>query len=234
MIFRHFSTVCLAVILTIVFIGCASMSGGQISGVNWASKRNGGNASAFSEDPGYPASALIDGITTPEDWDKEGAGWKAQISMAGVTRSVRAQRDEQEKNWVIVELSQPVTVNEVRIYTADSEKYPASKYGISDFLVQHEIMNASKELIWANAKRPAKSIGDQDDAIRGNLKGVISARFEPVSTQKIRLLIYSTNDISRTEDGKSREGFIRISEIEVYGSGKQKTRNEVDALFESK
>jgi hypothetical protein len=232
MLFRRFAIAGFAIIMVITAIGCANMGGGQISGVNWALAKNGGRVSAFSEEPNYPASAVIDGITKP-DWDKEGAGWQAQITVGGMARSSRAQRDEQEKNWIVVELSQPITVNEVRIYTADSEKYPASKFGISDLLVQYEMKTATNDLIWANTKRPGKGIGDQDNAIRNNLNGVINARFEPVTTQKIRVLIYSTHDLKSTPDGKSREGVIRIAEIEVYGSGKQKQRSEVDNLFNS-
>lgn len=233
MVVRHFIILFSVSILIIAISGCASMGGGQISGVNWALAKNGGHVSSFSEDPGYPASTLIDGITAPADWDKEGSGWQAQITAGGMARSTRSQRDEQEKNWVIVELPQPVMVNEVRIYTVDSEKYPALKFGVSDLLVQYEMVTATKDIIWATAKRPSKTIGEQDDAIRNNTKGVISTRFEPVNTQKIRLLIYSTNDLKSTQDGKSREGAIRLTEIEVYGSGKQKAHNEVDDLFQS-
>jgi hypothetical protein len=233
MVFRHFAVLCFAIILAVAMMGCASMGGGRISGVNWALANNGGRVSAFSEDTGYPASALIDGVTAPKDWDKEGSGWQALVSMSGVTRSVRTQRDEQERNFVMIEFPQPVTVNEVRIYSVDTEKYPASKFSVSDVLIQYEMVTANKDVLWANVKRPGKGIGDQDDAIRNNIKGVINARFDPVTTSKIRLLIYATNDISMSEDGKSREGAIRIAEIEVYGSGKQKSRKEVDALFQT-
>jgi len=47
------------------------------------------------------------------------------------------------------------------------------------------------------------------------------------------VLISGTNDMARTEDGKSREGTIRLTEIEVYGSGKLQERNKIDDLFKS-
>ncbi len=214
-------------------IGCATMGGGQISGVNWALAKNGGRVTAFSEDPEHPASTLINGITSADNWD-QGEGWQATITASGVARSVRDQRDELERNWVEIELSQPITINEVKIYTVDSQKYPAAKYGVSDVLVQYQLRTSSNELIWANVKRPGKGLGDQGGIIRGNKSGVITVRFEPVNTQRIRVLIYGTNDIVRSEDGRTREGVIRLTEIEVYGTGKQKSRSEVDALFESK
>ncbi|HGE69817.1 TPA: hypothetical protein ENX78_03205 [Candidatus Poribacteria bacterium] len=215
------------------FIGCATMGGGQISGVNWALAKNGGRVTAFSEEPEHPASTLINGITSADNWD-QGEGWQASMLASGVTRSVRDQRDEMERNWVEIELSQPITANEVKIYTVDSQKYPAAKFGVSDVLVQYQLKTSTNELIWANVKRPGKSLGDQGSIIRDNKSGVITVRFEPVNTQKIRVLIFGTNDITRSEDGRTREGTIRLTEIEVYGSGKQKSRSEVDSLFESK
>ena len=158
----------------------------------------------------------------------------AVVTSSNVTRTVREQRDDMERNWAEIELSQPVTVNEVRIYTVDSPTYPSGKFGVSDVLVQYQLQNASKELIWANVKRPGKGLGNQGDIIRGNTGAVINVRFEPVNTQKVRVLVYSTNDMKLSEDAKSKEGNIRLTEIEVYGSGKQKGRNEIDELFQSK
>ena len=230
---KELTIACMLIISLSFIIGCASIGGGQISGVNWALAQNGGRITAFADEPEHPVSTLINGVTSSEGWDK-GEGWQASISAAGVTRSVREVRDEMERNWVEVELSQPVSVNEVRIFTVDSPTYPANKFGVSDVLVQCQVQNASKEMIWTNIKRPSKGMGDQGDVIKGNVKGVIPVRFEPVTTQKVRVLVYGTNDLKRTEDGKSREGSIKLIEIEVYGSGKQKSRNDVDALFESK
>jgi len=229
--FKDLAFVCSLLITAGLIMGCASMGGGQISGVNWALAKNGGRVSASSEEPEHPASTLINGITSSEGWD-QGEGWQAPMT-AGLTRTLKDQRDEMERNWVEVELSQPVTVNEVKIYTIDSQKYPASKFGVSDVLVQYQMQNTSKELMWVNAKRPTKGLGDQGDTIKGNMSGAISVRFNPANTQKIRVLISGTNDMARTEDGKSREGTIRLTEIEVYGSGKQLERNKIDDLFKS-
>ena len=229
--FKYLALVCIILITASFMMGCASVGGGQISGVNWASAKNGGRVSASSEEPEHPASTLINGVTSSEGWD-QGEGWQAQIT-AGLTRTTREQKDEMERNWAEVELSQPATVNEVKIYTVDSQKYPAIKFGVSDLLVQYQMQTTSKELMWVNAKRPTKGLGEQGEAIKGNTKGVISVRFEPVLTQKIRVLVFGTNDMARTEDGKSREGTIRLTEIEVYGSGKQKERNQIDDLFKS-
>ena len=87
-------------------------------------------------------------------------------------------------------------------------------------------------MIWVTTERFGKKMGEQDNIIKDNVSGVINAKFQPVNTQRIRILIYSTNDLTQTEDGKSREGMIRLTEIEVYGTGKPRGRDELEMLFE--
>jgi len=229
--FTGFILVCFSTVILASVVGCASFGGGQVSGINWALAKNGGRASAFSEEPDHPASTLVNGITSSEGWD-QGEGWQAPITVSGtLTRGRQARRDEMERNWVIVELAQPVLVSQVKIYTIDSEKYPARNYGVGDVLVQHEIETASKEMIWVNADRYGKKVGDQDDTVRDNVRGVIDVKFKPVNTQRIRLLIYSTNDLAQTGDGTAREGAIRLTEVEVYGTGRPEGRDELEMLF---
>ena len=232
--FSRFVTTCFSIVLLVLIAGCASLGGGQVSGINWALAKNGGKVSAFSEESEHPASTLINGITDSTKWD-EGEGWEAQISISTeIRRTSRSQRDEEERYWVVIELSQPVTVSYVKINTVDSEKYPAKDFGIKDFLVQYELQTVTKELMWANVRRPGKRIGDQDNVIRNNTSGVIAVRFEPVNTRKIRLLIFDTNDSAKAEGGKAREkeGKIRLTEIGVYGTGKMKERDQLETLFE--
>jgi hypothetical protein len=230
--FTSFILITFAIAILVLATGCASVSGGRVSGVNWALAKNGGVITAFSEEPEHPASTLNNGITSSEGWDN-GEGWQAAVSKSiGGRRSGDARREEQERNWVIVEFSQPITLSSVNIYTIDSEKYPAKSFGVSDVLVQYELETALKEKIWANLEKFGKGIGDQDNIIRGNVSGVINVKFKPVTTPKIRVLIYGTNDMARTEDaGRSQEGIARLIEIEAYGSGKLKDRDELQNIF---
>jgi hypothetical protein len=231
--FRIFILVSFSALILASLLGCASFGGGQISGINWALEKNGGRVSVFSEEPEHPASTLIDGITSSEGWN-QGEGWQAAITTGsgGGRRSSSARRDEQERYWVIIDLSQPVTVNHVRICTIDSEEFPAKDFGVNDLLVQYELETASKDMIWANAERFGKGIGDQDNIIRDNLSGVIDVRFQPVNTQRIRILIYGTNDMARTgDDSRAREGLIRLTEVEVYGTGKHEARDDLETIF---
>ena len=125
----------------------------------------------------------------------------------------------------MVELSQPVMVSHVKIYTIDSEQYPAKDFGVSHLLIQYESETSLGEPIWVSAERHGKGIGSKDNMVEGNTKGVIDVRFDPVKTRRIRVFIYGTNDMTRSESGGrnrgrggSREGTIRLTEVEVYGT----------------
>ena len=126
----------------------------------------------------------------------------------------------QERNWVIVELPKPVTVTHVTIHTIDSEQYPAKDFGVSHLLVQYEgETSIDKDKIWISADRYGKGVGARDNIVRDNVNGVIDVRFPPARTKRIRVIIYGTNDMSRSEDSsRIRSGTIRLTEIEVYGT----------------
>ncbi len=229
--FTGFIAVCFSVVILASLIGCASMSGGQISGINWALKKNGGRVSVFKDDPDHPAATLINGVTSSEGWN-EGEGWQAPISLSGSRRRSGTGRSEQERNWVIVEFAQPVTVSSVKLHTIDSEEYPARSFGVSSLLVQCEIISSLKEKLWINAERFGQGISAQDDRIEGNASGVIDVKFKPVNAERIRILIYRTNDLARAEDdSRALGGTIRLIEVEVYGIGKHEKRDELEDLF---
>ena len=133
---------------------------------------------------------------------------------------------------MIVEFSQPVTISQVNIYTVDSEQYPAADFGLQSLLVQYELETSSKEMIWASMEKFGKGIAGSDNRILDNVSGVISPRFKPVTAQRIRILVYTTNDMERSEDNsRAREGMIRLTEIEIYGTGRQQNRDDLDNLF---
>lgn len=231
--FTNFILVCLSTIVLASLLGCASLSGGQVSGINWALGKNGGRVTVFSEESDHPGSKLINGVSSSEGWN-QGEGWQASITKTsgGNRRSRGARREEQQRNWIEIELAQPVSVNQIKIYTIDSEEFPAKDFGVRDVLVQYELETASKEMIWANVSKYGKGIGDQDNVIRDNVSNMIDVKFEPVNTRKIRVLVYGTNDLAKTEDSsRAKEGVIRLTEIEVYGMGKHEDRDDLETLF---
>lgn len=228
--FRGIIAVVFSIAIMASLMGCASFGGGQVSGVNWALAKNGGTASAFSETQAHPASTLINGITSSEGWN-EGEGWEAAITAGGGRRR-RSSRNNQERNWVIIDLAQPITATNAKIHTINSEEYPAAEFGVSALLVQCETETTLKNKVWVSAERYGKGIGEQDNRIRNNVSGVIDVRFAPVHTQRIRILIYRTNDLTKGEGSDTTlRGLIRLTEIEVYGTGKQEKRDELENLF---
>lgn len=237
---------CFSILVLSSVVGCASLSGGQASGINWALSTNGGKVTVSAEDPGHPASTLNNGITSSENWD-QGEGWQTSLGAGGGRgrgpgggrmgagggrgggfggggMGGRRGGSMQGRNWVMVELPQSVIVTNVKIHTIDSEQYPAKDFGVSHLLVQYESETSLGEPIWVSADRYGKGVGSKDNIVEGNVKGVINVRFEPVKTKRIRVFVYGTNDMARSEAGgrgrgnRSREGTIRLTEVEVYGT----------------
>ena len=135
--------------------------------------------------------------------------------------------------WAVIQFAEEELVTRVIVHTVDSEKYPASQYGVSDFAVQYWTPHANA---WKPVDRIGKRIGDQHNSIRNNTEGRVVVRFKPVRTSKMRLLIRLTNDtetyarrrsIGYTQGMLSRirlrsmRGTIRLTEIEIYGLEKK-------------
>lgn len=135
--------------------------------------------------------------------------------------------------WAVINLAEEKLVTRVIVHTVDSEKYPASQYGVSDFVVQYWTPHANA---WKNVDRIGKKIGEQHNSIRNNKQGRVVVRFKPVRTPRIRVLIRLTNDTEtyniRRSIGYVRgmlshirirdmRGTIRLTEIEVYGLEKR-------------
>ena len=144
--------------------------------------------------------------------------------------------------WTVIQFAEEELVTRVIVHTVDSEKYPASQYGISDFAVQYWTPHANA---WKHVDRIGKKIGDQHNSIRNNTEGRVVVRFKPVRTSKIRLLIRLTNDTEtyakRRSIGythgmlsrirlRSMRGTIRLTEIEIYGLEK---KDEVASMTSS-
>jgi len=229
--------------------------------VNLALASNGATVSVSQENPDRPATNLIDGITSSENWD-QGGGWEAKYdgfyargeyigygvedpevvmeqmrnrnrdddsesdvsdpAWRGIRIQTRYGNIDTAMGWVIIEFPEEKTVNRAVIYTVDSQKYPADKYGISDLALQYWNSFANS---WASVDRIGKGKGQSGNAIQDNKSGVITIRFQPVQTSRMRLLIRWTNDSKSVRRGyyQYTMGTIRIAEIEIYGYEKVDT-----------
>ena len=155
----------------------------------------------------------------PNSGDLYGGGMRGTVSTA--------------VGWVVIQFAEQELVTRVIVHTVDSEKYPASQYGISDFAVQYWTPHANS---WKSVDRIGRKVGDQHNSIRDNKQARVVVRFKPVRTSKVRLLIRLTNDTEtyakRRSIGyvqgmlsrirlRSMRGTIRLTEIEIYGLEKK-------------
>lgn len=131
--------------------------------------------------------------------------------------------------WVIVEFPEKKLVNRAIIHTIDSQKYPASKFGVRDVSLQYW---NSKVNAWVKIERMGKFKGQTTDAIRDNESGVITFRFEPVKVTRMRLVVWWTNDSKQRRRGyyMHSKGTVRLTEIEIYGYEKEEVDEEAVAI----
>lgn len=164
-----------------------------------------------------PADAQI----STEDFAEEDYKW----------RGLRGIYAYYAMGWAVVELPEPKRINRVIVYTVDSIKLPAEEYGVRDVAVQYWETRAKS---WQNVNRYDKKIGQKDDSITGNVNQKIVFRFEPVETDKVRVVIRWTNDAEKYKLGFYRnivraKGTIRLTELEIYGTEKKQEEPQEDA-----
>ena len=213
--------------------------------VNYASAENGATAIASGSSGDRNASTVINGITDSKGWDK-GEGWAMTFNRehmrSGMMRyESRMTRKEQRGGaWVEVRLPEPKRVNRMVVYTVDSNKYPASKFGIYEGNFQ----------IWDkdNWKTIAKVKNGKVEYLtttagRTEAKGRILLRFQPILTNMARVMVFRSNDrkvIDKTYSSTIEENTARIVEIEITGydtfdpntqSSKSQEEDELDNLL---
>jgi len=256
----------LCLIYTLVFLtGCAENKTlldyatqdnlGNKGLINLALASNGAKVTVSQDNPDHPASTLINGVTSSENWDK-GEGWELKcdnVTIADFSQNeqnpfsyrnsepddslsygIRVQASNGMSTplgWVVIELPEKKTVNRMVVYTIDSKEYPADKFGVSYLMLQYwtEASLESEVTGWKVVDRIGGGEGQKGNVIRNNKKGVISIRFQPVKTQKMRLAIWWTND-SKIRSRQYANGTIRLVEVEIYGyEGEKKNKNDASS-----
>jgi len=205
--------------------------------MNYALPENGGKLLVSKDNPDHPASTLNNGNTRSEDWDK-GEGWESIYNDDywygayfgyGLYESIYWTEDYRWRGlrtignipsamgWVIIEFPDEKFINRVVIYTIDSKKYPALKYGVNHLMLQYWTPRAKG---WQNVQRFGKGKEQRFNSMRDIDTGKIVFRFKPVKTSKVRLAVLWTND-AKKEPGIELpiyvKATIRLIEIEVYG-----------------
>lgn len=168
------------------FDAVAQLFGAKITNV--ASADNGATITTSSQySEMYPATSLIDGRTTSDDWGN-GGGWMDNTAGA-------------YPDWVEISFNGRKTIDSLNIYTLNRDDMKADTYGVRDLSFEY----------WDEATsswKPLKSAADpsKDLVVEGNTKGVINLDFQAVTTTKVRININSSN-----EDND----YSRLTEIEV-------------------
>ena len=177
---------------------------------NFALLSKGASAEASQHLPNHLPEEVIDGDTSSETWD-EGSGW-------GCTLEHLRTSDLNRRPYVQIDLPKPVDIRRIVMYTANSEQYPAAKYGLKDYRIEY----------WHGTGWGLIPTGDTKDrqyTARDNTKGkrVHDIRGK-LFAQQIRLVPVSTNDTERVYQYMSRqkpvyevEGLARVMELEVWG-----------------
>ena len=128
-----------------------------------------GTVTASSTHPGYPAESVIDGDATSDRWGS-GNGWNDDTIFVFPDTIQDA-------------LAAPAEIGRVDVDTLDSQRYPATQYGLRD---------ADVSLLVDGQWR---TVGQ----VRDNQVGHVSVSFDPVVASAVRLSITASNsgDYSR-------------------------------------
>ncbi|NEE03128.1 galactose-binding domain-containing protein [Phytoactinopolyspora halotolerans] len=140
----------------------------------------GESSTASSTHGTFPGTCgAVDGVTDSDLWPSRETGWNDGTS--------RRFPDTYQ-----VTLGEPADVGEVKLYTLDSERYPASAYGLRDWDVEL-LVDGTWHMV---------------DEVRGNVDGVATSTFEPQLAEAVRIVAHDAND----------HAYSRIIELEVYSS----------------
>ncbi|GAA4674016.1 hypothetical protein Prum_031570 [Phytohabitans rumicis] len=127
--------------------------------------------------PVYPACGATDG-------DRDSAHWATTTGWNDGTRGLFP-------DWLQVSFATEETVGRVDLYTLNSTRYPAARYGLRDWDVQVDSGGQ-----WVTVAQ-----------VRGNTAGLVSTAFPPVLTKAVRVLALASNE------GLT---YSRVVELEAY------------------
>jgi hypothetical protein len=141
--------------------------------------RSASRISASSTHAGYPVCGAVDGDTDSAHWSTT-TGWNDGSSKVW-------------PDWFEVDWTTARTVGRVDLYTLNSAKYAAAKYGLRDWDVQ--VLTGGQ---WQTVT-----------SVRGNTVGMVSSTFTPVQTTALRIT---------TLAGNGANDYSRIVELAAFGS----------------
>jgi len=207
-------------ILSIILLGCSGMPpqtkeilmSPQRDLVNYALSSNGATAESPDSNPDHPPSEVIDGDISSLDWDN-GGGWEGNLSHLRSDELLK-------RSYIQVNLPGKRQIKRIVVYTIDSPKYPAKKYGLKTYTVEAWYGSGWKKIDFTNDSK------DKRYTVKDNKSGKIihDVKGELV-TDKIRIVPYSSNDTAKEYDltafgGRpiyEITGSSKVIEIEAWG-----------------
>ncbi len=229
------------IICLIVLSGCAIIqkfggTGSDENLANYALAGNGGTVSASNYTPDHSPLTAINGVTSSDGWD-EGEGWECKFERqrprsGGWSRLDPRTTIDYGSAWLEVQFDGPKLINKVTIYTLDSTKYPAYRYGIDEAWLQLWLEHG-----WSIVGEVSGSaIVSRNNLDREPIVGgKMAFRFDPVKTEKIRFIVFRSNDAEPlperwTDERKIDRSTARVVEIKATGLekiSKTKTTSEL-------
>jgi ketosteroid isomerase-like protein len=179
--------------------------------INYALASRGATAESPDNNPDHPASEVIDGDTSSLDWDN-GGGWEGNLSHLRVEELLK-------RSYVQVNLPGKRRVKQIVVYTIDSPKYPAEKFGLRAYRLEYWHGTG-----WENLNLVNHSI-DKQFTVRDNKAGrIVHDITRELVTDKVRLVPVSSNDTEKEYSltafgGKpvyDVSGAARVIEIEAW------------------
>ncbi|MGR6917585.1 discoidin domain-containing protein [[Actinomadura] parvosata] len=145
---------------------------------------NGGNlalrrpvtASSQHTNANYPPCSVADGDRSSNGW-AGGNGWNDATARAW-------------PDTLSIALGGPRQVSRVDLYTLDTERYPASRYGLRDWDVQAQVGGQ-----WQTVAQ-----------VRGNTAGTARSDFAPVTADAVRIVALASNGAN---------DYTRVIEVEA-------------------
>jgi hypothetical protein len=139
--------------------------------------RSATRVSASSTHAGYPVCGAVDGDTDSTHWSTT-TGWNDGTAKAW-------------PDWFELDWASAQTIGRVELYTLDSAKYPAARYGLRDWDVQ--VLSGGQ---WQTVA-----------SVRGNTSGLAGSTFTPVQTTALRITALA---------GNGADDYARIVELEAF------------------
>jgi len=206
----------LIILFLSLMVGCQSTLKEQLivpppEVINFALATYGATAESPDNNPPHLPDEVVDGDTSSETWD-EGSGWAGNLDHL-------KSNEIRKRSYVQVNLPEKKEIKRVVVYTIDSEKYPAKKYGLKTYRLEY----------WHGTGWGPLPTGNQVNiqyTARENNSGKIAHDINGrLITDKIRLVPISSNDTKRSYELTAHrgqaiynvEGVARVMEIQVWG-----------------